>query len=77
MAQRAGLIRDDLNPDTLIRMVLDLSMHWHQNWGVLAVDRNVRENDSDAVEQLHQERLDHIIKMVFHGIVSNGASAQT
>lgn len=67
-AQEAGLLRRDLDPETLIHVFLDLCMHWHMTWPAKLLERGLDPGDEKTVEAEHERRLDHVVEIIIHGV---------
>jgi TetR/AcrR family transcriptional regulator len=69
-AQEAGLIRSELEPEHVIRLFLNLCMHWHMEWEHAAFDQGVDLQDEAAVTRLHETHLQHIVDVLLRGVLA-------
>jgi TetR/AcrR family transcriptional regulator len=70
--QEAGLIRSDVNPLHVIKMFLDLCLHWFIGLHDFCLDSGVDPEDRDQVDALNDAHLDHICKLLVSGLEPTG-----
>jgi TetR/AcrR family transcriptional regulator len=74
-AQEAGAIRSDMEPAHIIKMFLDLCVHWFMSLDDFCLDAQVPQDDPGAIDRLHDDHLRHIRALVRTGLAPGAESA--
>lgn len=66
--QQAGLIRADMEPAHIIKMFLDLCLHWFISLHDFCLDIELPLDDEERMNALHDAHLEHICTLITSGL---------
>jgi TetR/AcrR family transcriptional regulator len=67
-AQAAGEMRSDIEAEHIIKMFLDMCLHWFMSFEDFCQDVGIDTSDAQTVADLHDRHIESIVRMVQSGV---------